>query len=141
MARISNKQSEGIVILVILVLVIGGIGTLIESIGLETLFTLLAIVIAAFFTARYLTNKAKRKLLMNKYRDKELVDAIMKKTAWVGQTAEQLIDSFGKPQDIDQKVLKTKKKEIWKYQHKGGNRYGLRVILENDIVAGWEEKS
>ena len=51
-----------------------------------------------------------------------------------------LIDSLGQPQDIDTKVLKTKKKEIWKYNHNGGNRFGLRITLDNDIVVGWDQK-
>jgi hypothetical protein len=47
---------------------------------------------------------------------------------------------LGNPLDVDQKVLKTKKKEVWKYQPKGANRYALRVILENGLVVGWEQK-
>ena len=65
----------------------------------------------------------------------------MNKNFWQGQTAEQLIDSLGRPEDIDQKILKTKKKEIWKYNHQGGNRYGLRITLDNDHVVGWDQKT
>tara|TARA_Y100000782_G_scaffold36115_1_gene40417 strand:+ start:43681 stop:43917 length:237 start_codon:yes stop_codon:yes gene_type:complete len=77
---------------------------------------------------------------MLKYHDEKIVNALMDKSFWQGQTAEQLMDSLGKPQDIDQKVLKTKKKEIWKYNHRGSNRYGLRITLDNDIVVGWDQK-
>ena len=59
---------------------------------------------------------------------------------WVGQTAQQLRESIGDPVDIDQKVLKTKKKEVWKYFPQGKRRYGLRITLENDEVVGWDEK-
>jgi hypothetical protein len=52
-----------------------------------------------------------------------------------------LLDSLGHPADIDEKVLKTKKKEIWKYHHMGGNRFGLRITLELNQVVGWDEKS
>ncbi|NNC68303.1 MAG: hypothetical protein HKN83_09745 [Gammaproteobacteria bacterium] len=42
--------------------------------------------------------------------------------------------------DIDQKVLKTKTKEVWKYFPSGRRRYGLRVKQVNGEVVGWDEK-
>jgi hypothetical protein len=36
--------------------------------------------------------------------------------------------------------MKTKRREIWKYGRMGGNRYSLRVTLEQGVVVGWEEK-
>ena len=41
---------------------------------------------------------------------------------------------------VDNKVLKTKTKDIWKYNRTGTNRYGLRITVENDIVVGWDKK-
>ena len=82
----------------------------------------------------------RRKSLMTKYRDTSVVDQLMDRRFWQGQTAEQLLDAIGRPDDIDQKVLKTKKKEIWKYDHHGRNRYGLRITLDDDLVVGWEQK-
>lgn len=78
--------------------------------------------------------------LMAKYHDTVVVDRIISKTVWVGESAEQLRDSFGPPIDIDHKVLKTKSKEVWKYVRKGANRYGLRFTMENGILVGWDEK-
>lgn len=78
--------------------------------------------------------------LKAKYQDPQIVDMIAKKMIWQGQTSEQLIDSIGKPVDIDTKVLKTKKKETWKYRPLGANRYGLKIFLENGVVIGWDEK-
>jgi len=82
----------------------------------------------------------KKDSLMDKYQDDSLVSKLMKRDIWVGQTSEQLLDSLGKPQDIDEKFLMTKKKEIWKYNHKSGNRFGLRITLDNDVVVGWDHK-
>jgi hypothetical protein len=82
----------------------------------------------------------RRSELPRKYGDEKVVDAIMRQSYWQGQTAEQLRDSLGTPADIDEKVLKTKRKEIWKYHHLGGNRFGLRITLEQEQVVGWEEK-
>jgi hypothetical protein len=98
------------------------------------------LVVAGFFVLVYYQEKARRERLMKKYRDAELVDRLMKKMIWQGQSEEQVIDSLGKPLDIDQKVLKTKTKEVWKYHKTGKGRYSLRVTLENGEVVGWDKK-
>lgn len=59
---------------------------------------------------------------------------------WTSQTQEQSLDSLGRPEDIDQKVLKTKVKEVWKYHRTGLGRYALRITLEDGVVAGWDQK-
>jgi len=84
--------------------------------------------------------KKKRERLLKKYGDTALVEKLMKSMFWVGQSKEQLRDSLGNPLDIDQKVLKTKTKEIWKYNETGKNRYALKVTLENGEVVGWDKK-
>lgn len=84
--------------------------------------------------------KARRAALLVKYGDPEIVDRIMKGKYWQGQTVEQLRDSLGPPVDTDQKVTKTKTREIWKYHKTGTNRFGLRVTVENGAVSGWDEK-
>ena len=85
-------------------------------------------------------DKKKRERLMSKYGDSHLVEKLMAKSIWQGQTEGQLIDSIGKPLDIDQKVLKTKVKETWKYDKSGKNRYNLKVVFENGLVVGWDKK-
>ena len=77
---------------------------------------------------------------MLKYDDTQVVDKLMSGTIWRGQTAEQVVDALGSPLSVDTKVLKTKSKEIWKYDHRGANRYALRVTIENGIVVGWDQK-
>lgn len=83
----------------------------------------------------------RRAALLAKYQDETIVNRILAREIWLGQTQGQLLDSLGQPHDIDQKVLKTKKKEVWKYGHKGANRYMWRITLENDAVIGWDEKA
>lgn len=78
--------------------------------------------------------------LTMKYRDEQLVQNLLDERFWQGQTAEQLRDSLGEPLDIDQKVLKTKVKEIWKYEQTGKNRYGLKITLDDGIVVSWDQK-
>ncbi|MFK3862525.1 DUF2057 domain-containing protein [Pseudoalteromonas rhizosphaerae] len=97
-------------------------------------------IVVGFFVLGHYQNKVRKKRLMEKYRDARIVERLMKKMFWQGQSQEQLLDSLGKPVDIDQKVLKTKTKEIWKYNRTGKGRYGLRITLENGEVIGWDKK-
>lgn len=87
-----------------------------------------------------LAAEAKAKYLWAKYPNEETFWRIAKKEVWVGETEEQLQDSLGHPEDVDQKVLKTKKREVWKYYRVGANRFRFRITLENGIVVGWEHK-
>lgn len=111
-------------------------------------FTTVIIVIIGFWALNSYLCKRKRKIAENsrkeriyqKYGHTEIAEKIIQKTIWVGETSAQLLDSLGKPLDIDESVLKTKTKEIWKYYLKGANRYGLKIKVENDIVVGWDEK-
>lgn len=82
----------------------------------------------------------KRSMLIKKYQDENLANKIMQRTLWQGQTAEQLIDAIGEPKDVDEKVLKTKTKQTWKYFPSGRRRYGLRITLDDGIVVGWDKK-
>lgn len=108
---------------------------------MEILFVLLilAIVVAWFmWSARILARR--RKDLLEKYGDPDIVERIMRRTYWQGQTQDQLLDSLGRPVDIDTEADKTETKETWKYQRTGKNRFHLRVLLENSIVVGWEQE-
>jgi hypothetical protein len=84
--------------------------------------------------------KRKFEHLMSKYGNPTIVDHILNHRYWQGQTAEQLLDSLGSPHGIDRKLLKTIKREVWKYDPRGVNRYGLRITLDNDAVSNWDHK-
>lgn len=79
--------------------------------------------------------------LKQKYNNIAIVQAIIDGKIWETMTEEQLIDSIGKPEAIDHKQMKQKYRDVWKYQHRGGNRYHLRVTIENGFVIGWDSKS
>ena len=78
--------------------------------------------------------------LLEKYREEPVVKRIMRGTIWEEMTSEQLFDSVGQPEAVDQKYLKSRSREVWKYEHLGANRYRLRVTLENGLVIGWDKK-
>jgi hypothetical protein len=83
----------------------------------------------------------RRKSLMEKYGDQILVDRLMRREIWEGQTEAQLLDARGNPAAVDRKVLKTKTSEVWKYERIGKGQYGLRVFVENGSVAGWKKNA
>jgi hypothetical protein len=84
--------------------------------------------------------RQRRKHLTEKYGDEEIARRMMKGVIWQGETREQLLESLGKPQDIDEKVMKTKAKEIWKYRRTARNRFGLKITLDDGVVVAWEKK-
>lgn len=142
-----ETEAMGTLIIVALVvglpimLVVGVVSTALEAMGgALTLLLAVGAVAGAVWLVREAA-KAKRARLMEKYGDADVVDMIMSKQIWQGQTPDQLLDSIGSPHARDEKILKTKTKEIWKYQHQGSNRYGLRVTVENGRVVGWDKKS
>jgi len=96
--------------------------------------------IGLYFAYKVYSNHRQLRLLREKYQDEEVARKIFSGFFWQGQTAEQLRDALGDPADIDSKLLKTKKKEVWKYGHRGGARYDLRITLDDDVVTGWDQK-
>lgn len=81
----------------------------------------------------------KRNRLIDEYGE-DTAELIMDGRIWQGQTDKQLVDSWGVADDKDIKILKTKSKEIWKYDKIGKNRYRKIVTIENGLVVGWEKK-
>jgi hypothetical protein len=112
-----------------------------QSEGEKMEFVVLVVLVGvAWIVVSSHNTKKRRAALLVKYGDLEIVEKIMRRMFWQGQTEQQLIDSLGHPLDIDQRVLKSKTKETWKYNRIGKNRYGLRVIIENGFVVGWDQK-
>lgn len=104
---------------------------------------LLLVVIAAiilWITIASIAKKRRREFLMAKYGDVAVVEAIMARKVWQGMTKEQLVDSWGRPADVDEKVYRAKRTETYKYNQIGRNRFKDRVVIENDIVIGWQQR-
>ena len=81
----------------------------------------------------------RKQALIAKFGNK-IAEKIVARKVWQGMTSEQLEESWGKPLDIDDSVLKTKTKAVWKYGYISKNRYRQKVIIENGTVIGWENK-
>ncbi len=101
---------------------------------------LLVAVVVLAFAARALARNSRYARLMAKYGDEKVVDALLTQTIWQGMTAEQLRDSWGEPVSVEQKVMKTKVREVFKYKPLGRNRFRDKVTLEDGVITGWDQK-
>jgi hypothetical protein len=101
------------------------------------------IIVAGIFVLLALISHRKKaerkKYLIEKY-GLEIAEKIIEKKVWRWMTCEQLIDSWGQPEDRDEAVYKTKIKETWKYGNFGKNRYRQRVYVEGGYVVGWKNQ-
>jgi hypothetical protein len=84
--------------------------------------------------------RLRREGLIAKYGSAQIADAIIAQKIWQGMTCEQLVDSWGRPVDVDKKVYKQKTNETWKYGQTGKNRFSQRVFTENGVVVGWQQR-
>ncbi len=87
--------------------------------------------------ARESKREAGRVQMVSEKYSGETASLIVQKMFWQGQTAEQLRDSLGPPEAVEVKLLKTKRREVWKYGGDGANRYRTRITLDNGIVSTW----
>jgi thiol:disulfide interchange protein len=142
MARRNGMDGATLIALVVLfALPLWLLSKVVDSIGGAAsgvgVVLILALIVFYFIRKR----AARLAYLRSKYGDEAIVQGIMRRTFWQGQTMEQLQDSLGAPPSVDNNLLKTKKREVWKYQPNGVNRYRLRITLDNDVVVGWDQKN
>lgn len=139
--RITKAESTVIGIAAIIAIPIFLVFKFVENVGGVAATLIVLTIIAAIVWAKHNQRQKRLAYLREKYPDEEIVQAVINGYFWQGQTTEQLQDSLGPPVDVDHKLLKTKSKDIWKYHHRGANRYALRITIENGIVVGWDKKS
>jgi membrane protein implicated in regulation of membrane protease activity len=151
----TKAESKALGGLFFLALIVGGPIYLVNAIGTAIGWgvlgsTILAIAIATVLFKILRTSMARSRReretaerlagLIAKYGDVALVDRIMSGKIWQGQSEEQLIDSIGSPADVDERLYKTKKSQTWKYRQLSPKRFGLKVMLEDGCVVGWDQK-
>jgi hypothetical protein len=135
MARRKSKNESALITLAIIVgLPLWAISKITDSIGAGAFITSIIVIITAIIFY-FIRKRAKRlAYLRAKYSDEAVVQRIMGRKLWQGQTTEQLLDSVGRPPSIDSNLLKTRKREVWKYHPSGKGRYRTRVTLDDDVV-------
>ena len=70
----------------------------------------------------------------------ENADRIIRGVIWQGASPAMIVESIGDPADIDEKVFKTKTKQVYKYAQKGKNSFLLRITFEDGVCVGWDDK-
>ena len=141
----AKKASGGSGILILFVAVIAAFQFVYEWILNNKETALIAVLVIfslifLFWYKRYRDDKKWISYLKDKYKDDEVVERILKGRFWQGQTAGQLRDSLGSPDDVDKKVLKTKIKETWKFDEVRKGQYALKINIEDGVVVGWERR-
>lgn len=122
-------------------LVIAGIIALAASMGVALTFAVLVLIGGGMAWNQHAQQQQRLAELRAKYGSEAIVQSIVHGQHWQGQTEEQLRDALGSPVEVDDKRLKTLRREIWKYQKTGVNRFRLRITLENGVVVGWDQKA
>ena len=70
--------------------------------------------------------------LRAKYGDESVVQRIVRREYWKGQTGEQLRDSLGDPDAVEEQMLITRSRQVWQY-----GSPSVRITLDNDVVVTW----
>ncbi len=142
MTRRTKKSEDALAgLAIIIALVVWGIGKMLDITGIVIPVIVFFGLIGLVIWYRVARHNARVAALRAKYGDEQLVQRILNHEIWAGQTAEQLIDSRGMPHNIDNKISRMRKREVWKYDRRGVNRYGLRITLDNDVVTEKDYKS
>ena len=140
MEKMTKMQKQVLATLLFVALLITAVIKFFQNVGLLPLIIVIGVCVVAFFLYRALKKRRRLKYLEQKYVNKKKVEKIINGDIWQGETAEQLIDSIGNPEVIDDKLLKTQKKVVWKYGRRGAFGYNLIVNLEKGLVVSWEGK-
>lgn len=142
MARRKNRLDNATVGVLIVIAGIGwAISKVLDTVGMIMPLVIIVLAIAAVIWFKHARRQKRIEYLLDKYGNEEIVQRIMLRHFWQGQTAAQVLDSIGRPMTIDQKAMATRKREVWKYNSIGKNRYGLRITLDDDVVIGWDHKN
>ena len=142
MARRGAKLENKLWGLFLIVVLIGWlIATVLSSVGTGNAVAFLIICVGRVVLWKVVQRQRRLEFLRDKYGDEEVVRRIMNRHFWQGQTAEQLTDSIGSPVRVDNKVMATRRREVWKYNSIGHRRYALRITLDDDVVIGWDQKN
>jgi len=135
MEKMTKTQKEALATLLFVAIVITAVIRFFQNVGILPLIIVIVGCVLAFFSYRAIKRKKRLTYLKQKYINSRIVDRIFNGVLWQGESAKQLIDSKGNPDEINKKLVDGIKKEVWKYGRQGGKR--LVVHLEKDLVVDW----
>jgi len=141
MARRSSSAEASLIVLAIVVgLPIYLAMKVIDVTGWIVPLVVIMAIVALVMASQASKRRKRIEELRRKYPE-DIVQRILAGQIWQGQTEGQLIDALGSPAEVDRKVLKTMRREIWKYGRMSARRFRLRITVENGTVAGWDHKA
>jgi len=119
-----------------------GLSAAIWWIGPIPIVVLVAAGVGVLVWLRRRPTARRRRELIQKYGNPELVERIMRRAYWQGQTAGQLHDSLGAPRTREEELLETMTREVWRYAPLDEARcYAVRITLENGLVVRWDTRA
>jgi len=71
---------------------------------------------------------------------KKIVEDVMSGIIRQGMTAEMVVDSWGSPEAVDEKIYETKTANTYRHHQAGRNQFASRVMLEDGGVVGWKRR-
>jgi hypothetical protein len=142
----AKKSDTGTGVLLVLGALVAGLVAVYEwatknllIVGLVVVLVVLGIILSRYQAAK--RRQERFRALTERFGSEEIAQDIMVQKFWTGQTEEMLSESLGPPVAVDKQVLKTKRKEVWKYGEARKNQFSLRITLENGRVVSWDQKS
>jgi len=69
----------------------------------------------------------------------DVTNDILRRRLWLGESEDQVVCSFGEPDDVREIVTRTKTTEVYRYFETGVDRFALKVSIEDGVVVGWDD--
>jgi len=102
MARRGSKLEGAFLGIVIVIAGIAWIvGKVLDSVRVATPIIIFVVIIAGVVWYKHAQRQKRIQYLLDKYGDEQIVNQILRRHFWQGQTAEQLRDSVGNPITVD----------------------------------------
>lgn len=83
---------------------------------------------------------AQRGRLERRYAGSPFLNDILSGNIRQGMTVDQVIDAWGPPAAMEERVLKTKVVHTMKYGSTGSRSFNQQVKVENGVVVGWTSR-
>jgi len=138
--RVKRAEIRLLSFVIVIALIVGATSKILDATGIITPVVIVSVIFIGVVWYKHSQRQKRIAYLLGKYGNERVVELILQRRFWQGQTSEQLMDSLGSPRGIDRKSMATRRREVWKYNPRGVNRFGLRITLDNDIVANWDQK-
>jgi type II secretory pathway component PulF len=102
--RVTKAESSLILLLIAIGVPMFLIVEFFETFGFFVPIIVIIGIVIVVVVMRTAARKKRVSYLLAKYCDQQIVDRVMSKTIWAGETCDQLVESLGRPADLDEKI-------------------------------------